>query len=96
MNKIIKNNTVKYVNEVFNYIEENEEITFYTETEIFTVSTNSDIMLFSDYEGLCSEWLNTDIHESDKDYRNPFNIEKMKNDKKTYYDYKKNVWFDVY
>lgn len=96
MNELIKNNTVKYVNEVFNYIEENEEITFYTETEIFTVSTNSDIMLFSDYEELCKEWLNTGIHESDKDYRNFLDIEKMKYDKKTYYDYKKNIWFDVY
>lgn len=96
MNKLIQTNTVKYINEVSYYLLENEEITFFTENEEITVSTDSGIQLYSDYEGLCNEWLNTDIHESDKDYRNPFNIEQMEYDKQSYYDYKKGVWFDLY
>ena len=96
MNKLIQTNTVKYINEVSDYLLENEEITFFTEKEIITVSTDSGIQLYSDYEGLCNDWLNTDIDKSDKYYRNPFNIEQMEYDKKSYYDYKKGVWFDLY
>lgn len=96
MKNLIQTNTVKYINEVSYYLLENEEITFFTENETITVSTDSDIMLFSDYETLCNDWLNTDIDKSNKDYRNPFNIEKMEYDKQSYYDYKKGVWFDLY
>lgn len=96
MNTLIQTNTVKHINEVSDYLLENEEITFFTENETITVPTDSDIQLYADYEELCNEWLNTGIHESDKDYRDPFNIEQMEYDKKIYYDFKKGVWFDLY
>ena len=75
-------------------VQESEEITFYTENDIFTVpSDDSNICTFHSYENICDEWLNTDIHETSEFYRDSNNKEKMKEDKKEYYDYKRRLWF---
>lgn len=93
-NKVMAN--IKGVNEVREYIEAYNVITFYTQDENITISTGCIICLFSTYKELCDEWLNTGISENDKecfrDYKDQINKER---DRKEYYDYKKEIWFVV-
>lgn len=88
-------NTIEEVNKISNYILNNEETTFYTENEIFTVNNGIDIHLFTDYKELCDEWLNIGLNKSDDSYRNYLDTKTKSQDKKEYYDYRKNIWFVV-
>lgn len=70
-------------------IESQDETTFYTaDGEITCPRTN--VKIFSDYEGLCNDWLNTGLHESEAGFRTS---EDEEFDRNEYYDYIKDVWF---
>lgn len=73
---------------------EEEYITFYTVNGIYTVPTDcSHIHFYHDYEELCSDWLNTGISKTSKDYR-CFNDKKQREiDRNEYYDFNKQLWF---
>lgn len=72
-----------------NLVMENKELTFYTVEGKVTCFTDS-LQVYDDYESLCDDWLNTELHESDDGYRTGNGIEQ---DRDEYYDYFKGVWF---
>ena len=91
------NDIIERLKTFYREIQESEEITFYTENDIFTVpSDDSNICTFHSYKNICDEWLNTDIYETSEFYRDYKDIEQKQFDKERYYDYKRRLWFVTY
>lgn len=78
-------------------IELNKEITLYTNEEIIKVipSECMHISFYENWNDLCDEWLNTGVPLNDECYRHTDDIKQMEQDKHSYYDYKKGLWFVV-
>ena len=88
----MKDNTIDIINQLSEEIEE-QGTTFYTAEGIHEVPAGGSVMLYSTYEELCEEWLNTGVSASDEAYRNHTNKEQEEADKQEYFDYKKGIWF---
>ena len=88
---------IEQLNKLYNKVEENQNITFYTENEIFTVKPSEcvHISFYENYQELCDEWLNTGVPLNDECYRDKNSLKQMNIDKASYYDYKKSLWFVV-
>lgn len=89
--------TIEQLNKLYDKVEENQNITFYTKNENFTVvpSECTHISFYENYQELCDEWLNTGVPLNDKCYRNKNSLKQINIDKNNYYDYKKGLWFIV-